>query len=403
MSSRPLTVAWFSYFPIEGLPDLPPNLRDLPRLHPAPWQRVLLDELEPCPLVRLHVLVLRKQFPADCVFERNGVTFHCLRTWGGLRASTGYWHDTIRIGRALRRIRPDVIHAWGTENGAALVASRLPYRAVVTMQGLLGWLGSVVPQSRYERWAAWLEPWGLRRAEFITAESRFAVDYLRTHYPRGEVFQVEHAPRWIFHRVERSPQTEPVRLLSVGSFSFNKGGDIMIRALHQLRQELSFELVVVGRVEPGVREVFDREIAAEVRGRTRFLDFLAAEAVADELARATFLLFPTRGDNSPNAVKEAVVAGVPVIASDIGGIPDHVVPDQNGVLFPAGSLPGCVEAIRRACRHPLLREGKVPAAALARARTRLSPSEMGRRFLEVYGRAAGRGGGPGTTAGPERP
>ena len=45
MPERPLKVAWISYFPIEWLPDLPEPLRGLPRMHPASWQRVLLQEL----------------------------------------------------------------------------------------------------------------------------------------------------------------------------------------------------------------------------------------------------------------------------------------------------------------------------------------------------------------------
>ena len=51
----------------------------------------------------------------------------------------------LLIGRILKRVRPDVVHAWGTENGAALVAGRLGYPSVVTMQGLLTWLADQWP------------------------------------------------------------------------------------------------------------------------------------------------------------------------------------------------------------------------------------------------------------------
>ena len=46
MSSRPLKVAWYSYFPIEWLPNLPPELQGLQRQHPATWQRVLWDQFK---------------------------------------------------------------------------------------------------------------------------------------------------------------------------------------------------------------------------------------------------------------------------------------------------------------------------------------------------------------------
>jgi len=72
--------------------------------------------------------------------------------------------------------------------------------------------------------------------------------------------------------------------------------------------------------------------------------------VAEEMAQATMLLFPTRVDNSPNAVKEAVVRGLPVVASAVGGIPDYVSPGQNGLLFPAGNLGEFTQSIRAARR-----------------------------------------------------
>jgi len=42
-----------------------------------------------------------------------------------MRAATLHWVDTLLIRRALRQIQPDLVHAWGNERGAALVATRL--------------------------------------------------------------------------------------------------------------------------------------------------------------------------------------------------------------------------------------------------------------------------------------
>ena len=114
-----MTVAWISDFPIEWLSNLPPELSRLPKQHPATWQMVLLSELEKNPKVHIHVIVLRKQIEKDIRFERNGVFFHVLKIPGGLRAPTLFWLDTILIRRELKKIKPDLVHAWGTERGAA--------------------------------------------------------------------------------------------------------------------------------------------------------------------------------------------------------------------------------------------------------------------------------------------
>jgi glycosyltransferase involved in cell wall biosynthesis len=96
------------------------------------------------------------------------------------------------------------------------------------------------------------------------------------------------------------------------------------------------------------------------------------------------MIYPTRADTSPNSVKEAVVAGLPVVASAVGGIPDYVWPGRNGILFPSGDLEACVNAIRAAGEHPLFSQGEVEEDALNEARDYLSPRRMGEDFLKIY-------------------
>src|SRR5262245_6121825 len=139
MTPARLTAAWISDFAIEWLPDLPASLGSLPKPHPMTWQQVLLGELEKRPDLALHIVALRKHISEDVSFERNGAFFHVLKTRGGWRAPSLFWLDTFLIGRLLRRIKPDVVHAWGTERGAGLVASRLHFPYLVTIQGLLSW------------------------------------------------------------------------------------------------------------------------------------------------------------------------------------------------------------------------------------------------------------------------
>ncbi len=385
----PITVAWFSYFPLAWLPDLPPHLRTLPPQHPATWQRVLLEQLERNPEVRLHILVLQKHFLRSESFERNGVVFHLVKTLPGMRVPSLFWMDTWLVRRVLKQVKPDVVHAWGSERGAALVASRLPYANIVTMQGLLTWLATIVPLDRYHRLAALFEDRSLRRARLVTAESTFAIRYLGSRHPHLKLHQVEHSPLPLFSLVRRRPQVRPFRFLFVGAFSRLKGVDLLFLALEQLAAACEFELVVVGEAGPDQVARVKAQTSAALWQRVSFRGNLTAEQIAEELSLATLFLYPTRCDNSPNAVKEAVVAGVPVVASAIGGVVDHVIPNRNGVLFRSEDVPDFVRALNEALRHPLFRKGEVESAALEEMRARLSSETMSARFLELYRLAAG--------------
>ena len=61
---------------------------------------------------------------------------------------------------------------------------------------------------------------------------------------------------------------------------------------------------------------------------------------------------PSRNEGMGKVLVEAMAVGKPIIASDIGGIPELVVPGENGILVPVGETAGWEEAIARLCRDP---------------------------------------------------
>ena len=379
-----MTVAWISDYPIEWMSDPPSELRDAQRQHSATWMPVLLEELQKRAGLKVRVVVLRKTVPKDFEFRRGDVDFYVIKTHAGLRAPSLFWMDTVQIRRALRRLKPDLVHAWGTERGAALVASRLKWPSVVTMQGLLSWYGELIPLNLHERFAALLERMSLRHASVVTTESRFAVNYLRQRYPSLRVRQAEHAPNWLFHRLERRPQTAPVRFITVGTVAYRKGTDLLLRALGRLVNEMQFELVVVGAPDPAFLAGLRCEVSAALWERIQFKTHLTPSQVAEELATATISVLPTRADTSPNAVKEAVVAGVPVVATRVGGVVDYVVHRENGLLVDSGDLDGLTDALREAARHPLFGQGRVDTETCRRMREYLSPERMAQNFCAAY-------------------
>ena len=380
----PLTVAWISDFPIEWLPDIPEPLRGLPREHPATWEMVLLAEFEKNPLLRVHVIILRKNIARSFSFPRNGVTFHLLKYPGGIRAPTLFWADTLLIGRVLRQIKPDVLHAWGSERGAALVASRLKYPYLNTVQGLFSWYKEVTPLAGYDKFSVWMEKISMSRARHVSTESKFAVAYLQKRHPRLAIHQIEHAPNWLFHQIQRQPATAPIRFLTNGTIGYRKGTDLLLAALDELAPELPFEAVIIGAPNEPFTAPLWAGLSPELRRRVTFKSNLSPADVARELSTATLLLLPTRADTSPNAVKEAVVAGVPVVGSAVGGIPDYVIPGQNGFLFASGDRAEFAAMIRAAVVHPLFSRGLVTPASLAKNREYLSPARMAQLFLSAY-------------------
>jgi glycosyltransferase involved in cell wall biosynthesis len=388
MEPRRLKVAWCSYFPVEWLASAPEAVRSLPKRHPASWLQSCANEFAKRPgEIDLQVIELSKGVPHDISFVAEGVTYHCLRVPGGWRAPSLFWLDTFLIRRKLKQIQPAVVHGWGTEKGAALVATRLPYPHLVSLQGLLEYFAGLLPPTVYDRITAHFERVSLRRARVASGESTFVVRWLREHYPRLEVHHVEHSPLWTFWNLPRCPQTRPLQFLAVGSLSYRKGTDLLLQALDVLKDELDFRLTLIGFfADPQFMASVKAQTSPALWERVTILETAPTAAVLEQLSRATVVLFPTRADTGPVAVKEAVVAGVPVVGSQMGGIPDYVTPGKNGFVFPTGDLRAFIQAIREACRHPLFSAGQVDPGTLAAVRERLAPSRMADGFLEIYRR-----------------
>jgi len=383
----PLKVAWISYFPLEWLDNMPDEVKRLPRQHPATWQQALLTEMETFPGLKLHVVVVRSTFERDLRFERNGVTFHLLKTKPGWRAPTLFWTDTLRIRRVLREVEPDVVHAWGTENGAALVALRLGYPHLVSIQGLFDWFRQLIPLNRYEKLATQLERYSLKRARLISAESAATVARVESGFHRRGVLHIEHPPMRHFFRIHRSPSEACIKFLTVGTMGHRKGSDLYLRALDRLIDELNFRCVAIGRPNEAFLAPLRSVLSPKLWNRFEFKYSLTDQEMDVEYQSANLTVMPTRADTGPVAAKEAVVAGIPVVASHVGGVPEYVVPNRNGLICQPNDLQGLVENLRSACSHPRFSRGLVDDATLAEKRRHLDPRRAAELFVQAYRRA----------------
>lgn len=382
---RPLRVVWISHYPIEWMTSLPACLSGMPKGHPATWQRVLQEGLARDDSLELHIMVLSRFALCDHAWREGNTVYHVRKTRGGMRAPTIYWYDSLLLRGMISKVAPDVIHAWGTERGAGLVASRLDYPYLVTMQGLMSWYATLPGADMHTRLAGRLEKSVIKRAPpVITTESRYAVDFIRGINPRVRIEQIEHAAAPVFHQTARDPELSPLRFLFLGLPDHRKGFDVLLKALDQLASPISWRLTVTADADqPYCRQVL-ASVKPETRARIDFTGSLDQAKVAQSLARAGMLLFPTRADTSPNAVKEAAVVGVPVVATRVGGIPDYIEQGKNGLLVNPDDPQALAAAIQNALSHPALGSGRVDTETWTRVRDYLSPERMVTRFTSLY-------------------
>jgi glycosyltransferase involved in cell wall biosynthesis len=103
-------------------------------------------------------------------------------------------------------------------------------------------------------------------------------------------------------------------------------------------------LVVIG--DGPFRPLVDR-LARDMEGQVRVIKALPPSDVARSLDEATLLFLPSRSEGFPRVIIEAFTRGRPVIATAVGGIPDAVVSERNGVLVALDDDDAAVDALVR--------------------------------------------------------
>jgi glycosyltransferase involved in cell wall biosynthesis len=152
----------------------------------------------------------------------------------------------------------------------------------------------------------------------------------------------------------------PCRLLFVGRDWGRKGGDIAVAVLEALlRRGIEAELTVIGSVPPG----------GTTHPKLTVIPYLNKDMPEDRrqirhlFLNSHFLVLPTRADCSPIVICEACALGLPVLATDVGGIPSLIRSGSNGFMSPlSASADAYAECIERVITDPARFAGLVRSA-----------------------------------------
>ncbi len=172
----------------------------------------------------------------------------------------------------------------------------------------------------------------------------------------------------------------------VGALEERKGHAVLLDALASLRDP---RLRVLCAGDGSLRDALPAHAAALGLGDTvRFLG--AVDDVAELLAAADAFLMPSHHEGLGVAALEAMAAGLPVVASRVGGLPEAVIDGETGLLVPPGEAAALAHAIARLVADPAQARA-FGAAGRARVEACFSMTAMAEGTLAVYRAVVGDG------------
>ena len=310
------------------------------------------------------------------------IWFHTLHVpkLGWLR--TGYQGCIRTVRKCLHGIQPDIVHGQGTERDCAISAVLSGFPNVLTIHGNMRLISKVNKAKPFSfLWLhAQLEKVTLPRTDGIIC----ITDYTRQAVAKlaRRTWVLPNAVDPSFFNIHPSPDF-PRTILCIGNISLRKNQNAFIRSLDSLASKTKFKLLFLGA---SVREnPYDSEFFSLLSTRP----WCAYEGLADReklksyLERATFVALPSLEDNCPMVVLEAMAAGVPVLASNVGGVPELIEDGVTGLFCnpdePASFLRG-VEKILNDADFA----ARLAVAAKKEALTRFHPAVIAKRHVEIY-------------------
>lgn len=324
--------------------------------------------------------------PLEASFQSAGIAYEVLgiSNWNSLAGIRGLF-QLISI---MRSFKPDIVHAYlFTANVFAPIAARIAgVPVVITSRRDLGdWKSK--RQVRISRFTN-------NFVDFITANSEAvraaAMSLEEVAIEKTQViYNGIRANHFQTHKDKALLKTQwgfPAESIVFGTLSnIRKEKDPMtlLNAFLQISQtHPNTYLIYGGRVKDEVLwDKIKTFIAThELQNKVKFAG--AVENVPEFLGGLDVFIFTSMSEGFSNSILEAMAAGLPVVASEVGGNQEQVIPGVTGYLFEAGNVSECVHAVEK-----LLNQGQMPLfgkAARQRILERFTQDRMAHEMSALY-------------------
>ena len=350
----------------------------------------LAERLPRYPGIKISTLTCEQGLARETRVERNGIQ-HIFIPSPTPKIVTRVVRDPFAVARAIKAIRPDLIHSHLNVYTYAALKTGIP--TVWTVHGI------TVNQKK-----DWRGVRGLARAWTYEALDRYCLKRV------GHIIEISPYVREVFSRFTRAcfhPIENPVatrffeiessevpgRLLSVGSIEPRKGTLVLLQALRRLLERGARPtLHLVGRSKDDAyyREVRDFIDRHHLAGHVTLPGALTGEDLYREYSQAQVCVLASREETAPVMILEAMAAAKPVVATAVGGVPWLVRDGVNGFLVRFGDFEGLASRIELLLSDQSLCS-RIGSENRAEASKRFRPELIAEKTFRVYLEVVGTG------------
>ncbi len=326
--------------------------------------RTLAEGVDPA-RYRIHAWFLAGAGPLVSALQQAGVEAAVVNWWRGMEDPRGAW----QFWRKLRKQRFAIVHL------------HFGGRSVV-------WLARAATQAKIVRHlhGRILEPQGLAPVHFsvrgtdaVVAVSQAVANQVvdgpaRVIYA-GLAIPCGHAP------TQRSSAPSGIILGTAGRLVELKGIEYLLRAAAALRSEFPALRVEIAGTGPQREKLEEAVMHAGLEGHVGFLGWI--DDLPSLLSRWDIFVMPSLEEGFPIAALDAMAAGLPVVATAVGGVPELIEDGKTGCLVPPRDAEALASRLRFLICNPELR-ASMGTAGYARVRDHFTAAQMTASFCQLY-------------------
>ena len=336
----------------------------------------------------LHIVTIEKHIAETSIENHEGLTVHRLPRSRWPMILDAIVGPSVRIlNRYLRQLEPTVVHyheTWGFS------APKCGFPAVFTVHGFdsLNLPTEKAPfwRTRSKLWD-WSESIGLRKQKYIISIAPYVHHAISTK-TNAKISDIWNSLNPLAYSVSRKEKRGS--LLFLGWLNPRKNPLVIVKAAAKLikkHPDLKVRLCGEASVPHYFKELQDAISdfglikCVEMPGR------LNQSAVRKELSTAALLVLPSFQENAPMVIAEAMAAGIPIVASNLCGIPDMVENGKSGLLLnDPTDADELVNTLDKLLSNDELRHCQGESAKY-RAEQLFHPTSVASQTIEVYKQA----------------
>jgi glycosyltransferase involved in cell wall biosynthesis len=334
--------------------------------------------------VEIHVVSFKYGIKAVSSLAAEGYFRHVLpgASFGTL---TGYRKDQQMLNACLSQIQPAVVHGQGAGHNG-IVAARSNYPSVITVHGIMTeeaqYYSGYSNRLRHLLLSRLSERHCILRGRHTILISPYVADHFRGRLA-GTKYLIPNPIADEFFSIKR--HEDPRRVIFAGRLMPLKGVMDLIRATSKVALSQKIELILAGSLDDRqyVRHLKDEVSRSGIDGMVQFRGLLNERQLWDEFGRAAVLVLPSYQETAPMVIIEAMAAGVPVIASNVGGIRYQVKDGETGFLIKPGDSDALAKRLIALLSDRSLRDC-FSSAAKAMATDKYRADRVARKTIEVY-------------------